>query len=66
MAERIRSSFDRRSGIERRGISYAAHVPERRSGTDRRVCGERRKDWMRTSQWSSTLKELCGADGSSD
>ena len=27
---------DRRSGIDRRRFSYDAHVPERRSGRDRR------------------------------
>ena len=62
MAERIRSSFDRRPGIDRRCFFSAAHVPERRSGTERRVSGERRKDWIRTSQWSSILRELNGAD----
>jgi hypothetical protein len=29
-------SGDRRSGIERRRFSYSAHIPERRSGQDRR------------------------------
>ncbi|MFO7556074.1 MAG: helix-turn-helix transcriptional regulator [Desulfobacterales bacterium] len=28
--------FDRRSGIDRREISYAVHIPEQRSGNDRR------------------------------
>jgi hypothetical protein len=32
----------RRSGIERRRLSYSAHIPERRSGLDRR-CGEDRR-----------------------
>jgi len=44
MDKGIHSSLDRRSGIERRCFSYVAHIPERRSGTDRRVSGERRKD----------------------
>jgi hypothetical protein len=37
----------RRSGIERRRLSYSAHIPERRSGLDRRIGGKdrrRRKD----------------------
>jgi hypothetical protein len=28
---------DKRSGIERRRFSYDAHIPERRSGQDRRA-----------------------------
>jgi hypothetical protein len=60
--EDLRFPYDRRSGIERRCISYDGHIPERRSGTDRRVLGERRKDWIRTSQWSSIWKELYDAD----
>jgi hypothetical protein len=62
MAKIIRSSFDRRSGIERRCISYSGHIPERRSGADRRVSGERRKYWIRTNKWSSTWKELYSTD----
>jgi len=34
----------RRSGIERRQIVYTIHIPERRSGKDRRVCPDRRKN----------------------
>jgi hypothetical protein len=33
----------RRSGLERRNFSYTVHVPERRSGTDRRAHDDRRK-----------------------
>lgn len=58
----MRFPHDRRSGIERRRISYDGHIPERRSGKDRRVLGERRKDWIRTSQWTSTWKELYDVD----
>jgi len=32
----------RRSGIDRRQISYACHIPERRSGKDRRSKSDRR------------------------
>ena len=32
----------RRSGIDRRQISYASHIPERRSGKDRRRESDRR------------------------
>ena len=32
----------RRSGIDRRQISYAGHIPERRSGRDRRKESDRR------------------------
>jgi len=32
---------DKRSGIERRRFSYDAHIPERRSGQDRRSAGVR-------------------------
>ena len=32
----------RRSGIDRRQISYAGHIPERRSGKDRRGSPDRR------------------------
>ena len=28
---------DRRSGVERRGYHYTFHIPERRSGKDRRI-----------------------------
>ena len=58
----MRSSFDRRSGIERRCISYAAHIPERRSGKDRRVPDERRKELIRTSSGLKLWKELYGND----
>jgi hypothetical protein len=31
---------NRRSGLERRRFSYDAHIPERRSGAERRFSGE--------------------------
>ena len=34
----------RRSGIERRQLSYTAHIPERRSGKERRSGLDRRLD----------------------
>ena len=33
----------RRSGIDRRYYSYSGHIPERRSGVDRRKLGDRRQ-----------------------
>lgn len=39
----IPQNGDKRSGIERRRFSYHAHIPERRSGQDRRSEGERRE-----------------------
>jgi hypothetical protein len=47
--EDLRLPQDRRSGIERRCFSYVAHIPERRSGTDRRVSDDRRRELIRTS-----------------
>ncbi len=41
---KLRDNDGRRSGIERRQFSYAYHVPERRSGFDRRSGGDRRQE----------------------
>jgi hypothetical protein len=60
--ERLELHFDRRSGIERRRISYVAHIPERRSGTDRRVSDDRRRELIRTSSGLKLWKELYGND----
>ena len=38
----LRENGGRRSGIDRRQISYAGHIPERRSGKDRRSSSDRR------------------------
>ena len=38
----LRDSGGRRTKIERRRFSYAEHIPERRSGEDRRISDERR------------------------
>lgn len=54
--------FDRRSGIDRRCISYVAHVPERRSGRDRRVSDDLWKEVNRTQSGSRLLKTLYGND----
>jgi hypothetical protein len=54
--------FDRRSGIERRRISYVAHIPERRSGTDRRVSNDRRRELIKTSSGLELWNELYGND----
>jgi hypothetical protein len=60
--EDLHFPHDRRSGIERRSLSYVVHALERRSGTDRRDSDERRKDWIRTSQWTSAWRELYEPD----
>jgi hypothetical protein len=60
--ERLPLHFDRRSGIERRRISYVAHIPERRSGTDRRVFDDRRREFIRTSSGLELWNELYGND----
>jgi len=39
----VSRSGDKRLGIERRRFSYHAHIPERRSGQDRRGEGESRE-----------------------
>jgi len=55
--KRIRSSFDRRSGVDRRKAYTVGYFleggMERRSGRERRCMEERRKDWMGVSQGSS-------------
>jgi hypothetical protein len=47
-----RDNGGRRSGIERRRFSYAEHIPERRTGQDRRENGDRR----------SGMDRRCGED----
>lgn len=37
-------NYGRRIGIDRRQVIYTVHVPERRSGKDRRVLSDRRKN----------------------
>lgn len=39
----IRDNGGRRSGIDRRCYSYTGHIPERRSGFDRRKLEDRRQ-----------------------
>ncbi len=41
--DRISSKGGRRSGIDRREFSFTVHVPERRSGRDRRKKDDRRQ-----------------------
>jgi hypothetical protein len=43
MEAKLWDNGGRRSGIERRRFSYTVHVPERRSGGDRR-CGNDRRE----------------------
>jgi hypothetical protein len=54
--------FERRSGMDRRCISYAAHIPERRSGKDRRISDVLWKELNRTPQGSRLLRVLYGDD----
>jgi hypothetical protein len=42
----VRDKSDRRSRSDRRQFSYTAHVPERRSGHDRRKSSRREKQSM--------------------
>jgi len=58
----MRSSLERRSGIERRHVSYAAHIPERRSGTDRRASHNRRGGLSGAALGKKPLKEMDGTD----
>ena len=41
----IRDNGGRRTGIDRRHYSYSGHIPERRSGVDRRKLEDRRQDF---------------------
>jgi hypothetical protein len=51
----------RRSGIGRRKFSYSAHIPERRTGFDRRKCiedrrcGDKRRVWKTDRQASNNI-----------
>jgi hypothetical protein len=58
--EDLRLPQDRRSGIERRRTSYVAHIPERRSGRDRRISDQLWKELNRTPSGSELLETLYG------
>jgi hypothetical protein len=60
--EKLKSPFDRRSGIDRRGVSYVAHIPERRSGRVCRISDDLRKELNRTSSEPRLLRALYGND----
>jgi hypothetical protein len=45
-AVEVQSAYERRSGVERRIFSYSWHIPERRSGIDKRKCGKKTKTIM--------------------
>jgi hypothetical protein len=70
MSQEIRSPYDRRSGEDRRKAYKVGYFLEdgieRRSGNERRLQDERRKAWLRISEWSSMRKDLLGADLGSD
>ena len=57
MIGRLRSPFDRRSGLDRRhshSLDYFLKGgEEKRSWTERRSEMERRVDWIRVSEWVS-------------
>lgn len=38
---------DRRLGPDRRGFEYTIHIPERRSGVDRRICWVSRRSGIK-------------------
>jgi len=40
---KLKDTGGRRSGTDRRQFSYSNHIPERRSGLDRRIRDDRRK-----------------------
>ena len=60
MLERRDSSFDRRSGEDRRRVYDLNYFlnggAERRNGSERRTQIERRVDWMRVSKWFSVFR----------
>ena len=58
--EDLRLPQDRRSGIERRRASDVAHIPERRSGRDRRISDQLWKELNRTPSGSKLLETLYG------
>jgi hypothetical protein len=57
MLNRRRSTIDRRSQNDRRKVHnldyFSNGGAERRSWKERRVQGERRKGWVRVTEWSS-------------
>jgi hypothetical protein len=57
--ESIAENYERRLGIERRNFSYFYHIPERRSGKDRRSEFEPRscKD-IKNDNFSPPMLEL--------
>ena len=44
MSDSLIDNCGRREGIDRRHLSYSIHIPERRSGQDRRNRKDRRSD----------------------
>ena len=46
-----------RSGIDRRQFSYSYHIPERRSGWDRRKEFDRTDRWIRRKDGEHTIEE---------
>lgn len=52
----IRTDIDRRSNINRRQMILESSLNRRRE--ERRILGERRELWVRSSKWSSVNLEL--------
>lgn len=48
----LRSNIDPRSNINRRQLNIDSEKPEQRK-YERRISGERRGCWVRSSEWSS-------------
>ena len=48
---------DRRYGVERRHYQYTLHIPERRSGFDRRCAKNEKKIWAKLPKNSIQRKQ---------
>ena len=51
-----------RPGVDRRQYSYTTHVPERRSGKDRRNCKDRRSEYGRRNIMQQIFGQLAAAE----
>lgn len=60
--DRISPTGGRRSGIERREFSFTAHVPERRTGEDRRNSDDRRQKPRIMTYWQRLKEHLSEKD----
>lgn len=60
--DRVSPKGGRRLGIDRREFSFTAHVPERRSGEDRRGDDDRRKKPRVLTYWQRFKDKLAEKD----